>query len=121
VPRVVAGLDPGQSARSDIVPVRPRISSAPANRPAAARIKRRDNLTRSERSLAPRFDSSQRGVSWSGEGPAQRAPPPVAPYPAEKARAGEIILNTPARRAVFIAGLVGAVLLVIVLGLLARM
>jgi hypothetical protein len=33
------------------------------------------------------------------------------PYPAEKARGGEIILNTPARRAIFIAGLIGAVLL----------
>lgn len=28
------------------------------------------------------------------------------PYPAEKARGGEIILNTPARRAVVLAGLV---------------
>jgi hypothetical protein len=26
------------------------------------------------------------------------------PYPAEKARGGEIILNTPARRAVFVQG-----------------
>jgi hypothetical protein len=55
------------------------------------------------------------------EGPAQTAPPPKAPYPAEKARGGEIILNTPARRAIFIAGLVGAVLLVFLFGLLARM
>jgi hypothetical protein len=55
------------------------------------------------------------------EGPAQRAPPPLDAYPGEKARGGEIILNTPGRRAVFIAGLVGAVVLVIVLGLLARM
>ncbi len=47
--------------------------------------------------------------------------PPDAPYPAEKARGGEIILNTPARRAIFIAGLVGAAVLVIVLGLLTRM
>jgi hypothetical protein len=44
------------------------------------------------------------------EGPAQ-----PAPYPAEKARGGEIILKTPARRAIFIAGLVGAVLLVLIL------
>lgn len=29
-------------------------------------------------------------------------------YPAEKARGGEIILNSPLRRAVFLAGLVGA-------------
>jgi hypothetical protein len=32
-------------------------------------------------------------------------------YPAEKARGGEIILNTPARRAVYMAGLIGAVVL----------
>jgi hypothetical protein len=55
------------------------------------------------------------------QGPAQRAPPPAAPYPAEKTRGGEIILNTPGRRAVFIAGLVGAIVLVVIFGLLARM
>lgn len=33
------------------------------------------------------------------------------PYPADKARGGEIILNTPARRAIFLAGLIGAVIL----------
>ncbi len=53
------------------------------------------------------------------EGPAQPAPPPTEPSPAEKARGGEIILNTPGRRAVFIAGLLGAVVLAIVLGLAA--
>ncbi|HTB02198.1 MAG TPA: peptide ABC transporter permease [Bradyrhizobium sp.] len=53
------------------------------------------------------------------ETPTERALSPDVPYPAEKARGGEIILNTPGRRAVFIAGLAGAVLLVIVLGLLA--
>jgi hypothetical protein len=53
------------------------------------------------------------------EGPAQPAPPPKEPYPAERARGGEIILNTPGRRAVFIAGLLGAVVLAIVLGLAA--
>jgi hypothetical protein len=37
------------------------------------------------------------------------------PYPAEKARGGEIILNTPARRAIFIAGLIGAVVLALAL------
>jgi hypothetical protein len=37
------------------------------------------------------------------------APPPR--YPAEKARGGEIILRTPLRRAVYIGGLVGAVVL----------
>jgi hypothetical protein len=38
-------------------------------------------------------------------------PAPPKPYPAEKARGGEIILRTPLRRAVFIGGLVGAVVL----------
>ncbi len=36
-------------------------------------------------------------------------------YPAEKARGGVIILNTPARRAIFAAGLIGAVVLALVL------
>jgi hypothetical protein len=40
------------------------------------------------------------------------------PYPAEKARGGEIALNTPLRRAIFVSGLIGAVVLVIVLMLL---
>jgi len=52
------------------------------------------------------------------EGPPQPALPPREPYPAEKARGGEIILTTPLRRWVFISGLVGAVALVLVLGLL---
>ncbi len=41
------------------------------------------------------------------------------PYPAEKARGGEIILRTPQRRIIFIAGLAGAVLLAVVLGVFA--
>jgi hypothetical protein len=41
-----------------------------------------------------------------------------APYPAEKARGGEIILTTPARRTIFLAGLIGAVLLVLILELI---
>jgi hypothetical protein len=44
------------------------------------------------------------------EGPAQ-----PAPYPAEKARGGEIVLKTRTRRMVFVAGLIGAVVLVLVL------
>jgi hypothetical protein len=52
------------------------------------------------------------------EGPAEPAPPPKQePYPAEKARGSEIILNTPLKRWIFISGLVGAVLLVLVLAL----
>lgn len=53
------------------------------------------------------------------EGPAQPAPPPERPYPAEKARGAEIILRTPARRAIFIGGLAGIVVLLLVLRLLA--
>jgi len=53
------------------------------------------------------------------EGPAQSAPPPAEKaYPAEKARGGEIILKTPLQRGVFIAGLAGAVVLVLALALL---
>jgi hypothetical protein len=37
------------------------------------------------------------------------------PYPAEKARGGEIILNTPLRRAIFLSGLIGAFVLAIIL------
>jgi hypothetical protein len=51
------------------------------------------------------------------EGPAQPAPPPKQPYPAEKARGGEIILNTSARRWIFFGGLVGAIVLVLLLSL----
>nr|WP_249804190.1 MULTISPECIES: peptide ABC transporter permease [unclassified Bradyrhizobium] len=40
----------------------------------------------------------------------------TAPYPAEKARGGEIILRTPLRRAIFIAGLAGAAVLALLLG-----
>jgi hypothetical protein len=37
------------------------------------------------------------------------------PYPAAKARGGEIILGTPARRAIFLAGPIGAVVLAVIL------
>ena len=40
------------------------------------------------------------------------------PYPAEKARGGEIVLNTPLRRAIFLSGLIGAAVLVVFLLLL---
>jgi hypothetical protein len=49
------------------------------------------------------------------EGPAEPTPKQQT-YSAEKARGGVIILNTPARRWIFIAGLAGAVLLVVALG-----
>ena len=46
------------------------------------------------------------------EGPAQSPPPSEQqPYPAEKARGGEIILNTVWKRWTFMAGLAGAVIL----------
>ena len=50
------------------------------------------------------------------EAPAQSASPKV--YPAEKARGGRIILKTPLQRGIFIAGLIGAVVLVLVLAFL---
>ena len=42
---------------------------------------------------------------------------PLRPYPAEKARGGEIILRTPLRRAIFIGGLAGAVVLALLLAI----
>jgi hypothetical protein len=55
------------------------------------------------------------------EGPAQRPPPPKEPkdYPAEKARAGETILRTPTRRAIFVFGLAAAVVLALLIPFLA--
>jgi hypothetical protein len=41
------------------------------------------------------------------------------PYAALKARGGEIILNSPTRRAIFFAGLVGAVMLALLVTLFA--
>jgi len=49
------------------------------------------------------------------EGPTLRAPPPGQSYPAEKARGGEIILNTPLKRGLFVTGLAAAVALALVL------
>ena len=46
------------------------------------------------------------------EGPAE-----PAPYPAEKARGGEIILRTPLRRMIFISGLIAAGVVALVLAL----
>ena len=48
------------------------------------------------------------------------SPPPSKPYPAEKARGGESILRTKARKAIFIAGLAGCVLLALLVSLFAR-
>ena len=63
-------------------------------------------MTREGRPQAPRSETPE---------PYPETP---EPYPAQKARGGEIILNTPFKRAIFIAGLAGAVLLVFLLGLL---
>ena len=52
------------------------------------------------------------------EGPAQRAPPPKEPYPADNARGAEVILNTPLRKWVFFGGLIGAIVLVLALSLI---
>lgn len=58
------------------------------------------------------------------DGPAQPAPPPKdaptvpPPWPAEKARGGEIVLRTRTRRTIFVAGLVGIVVLVLLTQLL---
>ncbi len=58
-------------------------------------------------------------AAMAKEGRSQPAPPPrQEPYPAEKARGGEIILDTPLKRWVFIAGLAGALVLLLVLGFL---
>jgi hypothetical protein len=52
---------------------------------------------------------------------AQPAPSPQrpSPYPAEKARGGRIVLDTRARRMIFIAGLAGGIIVALLLGLLA--
>jgi hypothetical protein len=53
------------------------------------------------------------------EGPAQRPPPPKEPYPAEKARSGEITLKTKSERAIFIAGLSLGLLVAFLVALIA--
>ncbi|HLH90920.1 MAG TPA: hypothetical protein VKX28_20915 [Xanthobacteraceae bacterium] len=45
----------------------------------------------------------------------REGPPQPPPYPAEKARGGEIILRTPLRRAIFIGGLIAAVVVALAL------
>jgi len=87
-----------------------------------------DILSRASRNLSSYFGLArerERGVHLSRyQMHGKRADPamterneqqPTAPYPAEKARGGEIILRTPLRRAIFIAGLVGAVVLALLL------
>jgi hypothetical protein len=47
--------------------------------------------------------------------PTENSQPNRTAYPAEKARGGEIILRKPWQRTIFVAGLVGCVLLVLIL------
>lgn len=51
-----------------------------------------------------------------GDAPRREGPPEA--WPARKARQGEIILNTPGRRAIFVAGLVSIAILLLVLAAL---
>ena len=50
--------------------------------------------------------------------PASAAKSALRPYSAEKARGGEIILRTPQRRFIFIAGLAAAVVFAVLLALI---
>jgi len=59
-----------------------------------------------ERSAALRFDFTE--VLMIRRGPAQPAPPPKAAYSADEVRGGEITLNTPVLRGIFMAGPAGA-------------
>jgi len=54
------------------------------------------------------------------ESPPEPAPPPKEspPYPAEKARGGEIILRTRTQRIIFISGLAGAVFIALIFNFL---
>jgi hypothetical protein len=45
---------------------------------------------------------------------AKNGPPQLAPYPAEKARGGEIVLRRRWQRVVFVIGLAGPVVLLVV-------
>jgi len=69
----------------------------------------------------PLRENRPEATSPQPQDPAPRLHPVDSPppYPAEKARGGEIILRTPAQRAIFIAGLVGLVVLVVALQLIA--
>lgn len=83
-----------------------RFSGEPANRDAAMPIRNNFQLARC--------------CGMVREGPAEPPPPPKGSYPAEKARGGEIILRTPARRAIFLAGLIGVLVLAALIIMLAR-
>jgi hypothetical protein len=63
----------------------------------------------------PSQEASQKGNANMGREASGR---PQRPYPAEKARGGEIVLKRPLQRWIFVAGLVGAVFLALLLSLL---
>jgi hypothetical protein len=50
--------------------------------------------------------------------PVREGPPEPPPYPAEKARGGEIILRTRLRRVIFFGGLLGIAILLLLLTIL---
>jgi hypothetical protein len=50
--------------------------------------------------------------------PPREGPPQPPPYPAEKARSGEIILRSPLRRVIFLAGLLGMFALILIFAML---
>jgi len=87
-----------------------------------AYIYRRAELSRTRR-VSPQAARCSEAAMPVREGPPEPPPPPKReppPYPGEKARGGEIILRSRPQRLIFIAGLVGAVLLVVLLWLFAR-
>jgi hypothetical protein len=73
-----------------------------------------------EQSLAPRFDSEEMSP-WLEKVQLNRHRRQKHPNPAEKARGGEIILNTPVRRAVLVARLPSAVSMALLFTFLASM
>jgi hypothetical protein len=81
--------------------------------------RRRILLARRNDSTSPALIREE--IAMIREAPAQ-PPPPLddkpAAYPAEKARGGEIILRTPWRRAIFVGGLLGIVILLLLLRLM---
>jgi hypothetical protein len=71
------------------------------------------------RNTSPGMRDDPARANYAPATPQPHTPLEPHPYPAEKARGGEIILRRPWQKTVFFAGLAGAVLVVIVLGLLA--
>jgi len=69
--------------------------------------------------FAPRVLVGRKSTRFHGNSEMVReGPPQPTPYPAEKARGGEIILRTRTQRLIFVAGLLGAGILGLILILL---